>query len=189
MADSESMPTMSVSNLVNLSNLERVFSDVLESISKLNKRMDKLESDAASSVSLSRFLSLQNEYESNTTLFENRIKYLEQMVSDLKPTKQQTAYNEESIDKLREQSKSLVTNESFEASMSDLELTISDKIEQIASTKCSTARTKKLEESTQDICAQISAMESMMQCKVDKSQVPLIESCQRQLEVECIHNH
>jgi len=182
MASKESVAAVSVSNLVNFSNLERVFGEIFESISKVNQRIDRLESDAASNVALSRFLALKNEYESSSTLFEDRIKYLEQMVSDLKPTKEQTAYNAESIEKLRERSKSFVDTESFESSLSDLELTISDKIEQIASTKCSNARTKKLEESTQGICAQISAMESLLQCKVDKSQVPLIECCQRQLD-------
>jgi len=176
------MSGLSVSNLVNLSNLERVFSEIFGKLSTINKRMDKMESDIASNVSLSNFLSLKNEYESNTNLFENRIKYLEENVSSIKPIIQKSTFNAENIDKLRDKQKECVTAESFQSSMSDFEEIISDKLEQISSAKSSNHRTKKLEESTKGICAQISAMESMLQCKVDKSQIPLVQSCQKQLD-------
>eukprot|EP01083_Nonionella_stella_P153191 491834_1 len=182
MADRDSASAISVSNLVNLSNLERVFGEIFEKLSSMNQRIDTIESNLASNVSLTRFLSLKNEYESNMNLFENRIKYLETNVSELKPNIQRTGYNQENIDKLREKSKQWITTEMFESSLNDIEETMNHKMEQISSTKCSNERSKKLEESTKDICAQISAMESLIQCKVDKSQIPLIESCQKQLD-------
>jgi len=124
----------------------------------------------------------KNEYESNMTLYENRIKYLEQTVSELKPVKQQSKYNEDSIDALTEKSKSLVSTEAFEAAIHDFELTMSDKMEQISSSKCSVARSKKIQESTKVMCTQISAIESMLHCKVDKSQISLFDATQKQLE-------
>ena len=184
MADMENLSRPSVSNLFNLSNLERVFSEIFDKISAANKRMDKIESDIASNVSLSSFLSLKNEYESNMNLFENRIKYLEENVSSIKPIIQKSTFNAENIEKLRDKTKECVTNEAFEASMSDFQEVISDKIKQISTTKSSNHRTKQLEESTKGICSQISAIESMLQCKVDKSQVPLIQSCQKHLDVK-----
>ena len=186
MSDNKAKSSLSVSNLVNLSNLERVFGEIFDKLSTITTRLDKLENELASNVSLTRFLSLKNEYESFTNLFENRVKYLEENVSELKPIITKSQFNQENIDKIREKSKQFITNESFESSINDFECTMTDKLEQISSNKCGIDRCKKLEESTKIISQQISAMESMLQCKVDKSQVPLIESCQKQLDVTFI---
>ena len=50
---------MSVSNLVNLTNLERVFGEIFDKLSIITNRLDKLENDLTSNVSLTRFLSLK----------------------------------------------------------------------------------------------------------------------------------
>lgn len=182
MTEQKSIP--SVSNLVNLTNLERVFSEVFDKLSTFSTRLDKLEDAVSSNVSLTSFLSLKNEYESNISLFENKIKYLEEDVSSLKPLITKTDFHYECIDKIREKSKQFVTKETFDSNMNDFELILNDKIQQISTSKCSNSKFKKLEESTKIMSQQISGIESILQCKVDKSQVPLIESCQKQLDVK-----
>eukprot|EP01084_Bolivina_argentea_P115872 205979_1 len=182
MSDKDSNSAVSVSNLVNLSNLQRVFDDIFDKISLMNSKIDKLETNISQNVSLTRFLSLSNEYSSNINLFENRIKYLEQNLSEMKPIITKCKYNEENINKLKNKNKSFITEETFDSSINDIEMTISDKMEQISSTKCNNERAKNLEQSTQTITKQIAAIESMLHCKVDKSQVPLIQSCQKQLD-------
>mmetsp|Transcript_29828 Transcript_29828/g.47573 ORF Transcript_29828/g.47573 Transcript_29828/m.47573 type:complete len:382 (+) Transcript_29828:51-1196(+) len=182
LAGNLSAAPISVSNLVNLSNLERVFTDIYDKLSTFSSRLDQLESGLASNVSLTRFLSLKNEYESNMNLMENRLKYLEESASEFKPIIAKCTYNQESIEKLRENAKSLVSTQSFESSLNDLQSSVNEQLEQMNNSKSNNERCKKLEESAKNLSQQMSAMESMLQCKVDKSQVPLIESCQKQLD-------
>eukprot|EP00484_Ammonia_sp_Unknown_P015724 CAMPEP_0197072912 /NCGR_PEP_ID=MMETSP1384-20130603/210337_1 /TAXON_ID=29189 /ORGANISM="Ammonia sp." /LENGTH=420 /DNA_ID=CAMNT_0042511735 /DNA_START=44 /DNA_END=1306 /DNA_ORIENTATION=- len=182
LAGNLSTAPISVSNLVNLSNLERVFTDIYDKLSTFSSRLDQLESGLASNVSLTRFLSLKNEYESNMNLMENRLKYLEESASEFKPIIAKCTYNQESIEKLRENAKSLVSTQSFESSLNDLQSSVNEQLDQMNNSKSNNERCKKLEESAKNLSQQMSAMESMLQCKVDKSQVPLIESCQKQLD-------
>ncbi|ETO29601.1 hypothetical protein RFI_07517 [Reticulomyxa filosa] len=143
---------------------------------------------------------MQHEYESAVHVLENRLQTVEHATNSFKSLADCCHENSLSIDKLQEKQKTLVlktkkaklkeNRKQVIVSISAVEHQMNElaqKFEALQKTvnqqKGNVSRIQKLEESQRNVCVQISSVESLLQCKVDRSSVPLIESCHKQLMV------
>lgn len=183
MCQSFIMADLSLSGFVNVGKLENVLAQLMAKMESQQHRIDSLEAQLSSSISLSAFNTYSARMEETITALQSRYDWLEKQTLALQEENVKLTQGYSALKILQHKLDDKIDASVYHEKLEEFHTQLVESLTSLKNDKASKTTVSAIESSQHKLVQEIMAMQKLVACKIDRVEVPLIDAAMEKMNL------